>query len=536
MAVTPDSAERMAAGTARPHSHPPAGLSARQWWALAGVTYIVSLLLLVVGARADLTKEFFFDEAWRVDIVRAADPLARYRTNNAPFPPAWPFLMRVGTVFVPDGFGWMRMLGLAIAAVFPATTGVLVANLVLDRSGRTARTRRGRATTATAASLATAAACAVLAYAMGVVQYLNDYLFQAAAVSLFVLVWYLCDRGRLSRWTVGLLFPVLPLATISGMFVLPAATVWLFWPLRAMSPGTLARQTLAPLSSLLVAGWLYVGFYRPQIDDSLSSYWAADVLRDGNLNPFERLDSMFRSVSQSVVPQPFGLRDGILVGLVVIGLSVVGQVVLARVWGWWAACCLSGFGFAIVFSYAGSWPVTAGRVNLAFLWMWMVSALVGAVVGAARAVAGREVRLFALSGFVAALLLLPVPPPGPEPYARGLYSDLAVVAASPFRRNLVVSYHFMSHFYSHDALVNLPHGDREFTVIRQRPGDRSLIDDLDGELTRAGLASFDAVWCVVPFELGPDDADLACRLGAPGWTREIDHRGTRAIIIGWFRQ
>jgi hypothetical protein len=109
-----------------------------------------------------------------------------------------------------------------------------------------------------------------------------------------------------------------------------------------------------------------------------------------------------------------------------------------------------------------------------------------------------------------------------------------VVAASPDTRNIVISYHPMSHWYADDRLVTSYRGPDTFTIVREPwHGAAPLYDHPDGAARAAGWRPGTAVWCVIPFEAGPEAASRACRLGLPGLTKQVETRRQRANIIGW---
>jgi hypothetical protein len=177
--------------------------------------------------------------------------------------------------------------------------------------------------------------------------------------------------------------------------------------------------------------------------------------------------------------------------------------------------------------------MTMERVNLAYLWMAYLAIPVGAV-AVARRLGRAQVPVAALAVLAGVLVCLPQPGPnGPQPFARGLYGDLDAVAATPTTDSYVVAYHFMSHFYVHDRLVNEGPPGHTFHVLRERDGDRSLYDDVDAQLRAAGWTPGSAVWCVIPMEVGPESAGQACHVQLPGLTQRVELARSRSTVIGW---
>ena len=149
-------------------------------------------------------------------------------------------------------------------------------------------------------------------------------------------------------------------------------------------------------------------------------------------------------------------------------------------------------------------------------------------------------------------------------------ADLDPVAASTAPRNVVLAYHTMAHFYAHDRLVNdTPGGAGRFTVITYAlvpmlwlafigaawfvthtplpwhgwlamvlatgvVGDDALYRPVDATIDRYDLRSGDMVWCVIPYDLGPDRSLQACRFApTTAVDRVVDERGTGTWIQGW---
>jgi hypothetical protein len=221
-----------------------------------------------------------------------------------------------------------------------------------------------------------------------------------------------------------------------------------------------------------------------------------------------------------------------IAALVMVCLAVVGFIVLGRLWPWYPIAFVSAWLVAAVASLAG-WPMAPDRMNVPILWMFHTAAVVAVVYVLARFV--RNAALVACAGAVLLFAFWPAPPPDvPEAFARGLTSDFDIVASSPNTLNIVVSYHPMSHWYADDRLINDYRGRDSFSIIREPPNDASpLYDDLTEVVRVAGWAPGTAVWCVVPFEVGPAAGSRACRLGLPGLAELVHVRGRRADIIGW---
>lgn len=119
-------------------------------------------------------------------------------------------------------------------------------------------------------------------------------------------------------------------------------------------------------------------------------------------------------------------------------------------------------------------------------------------------------------------------------FARGLYADLEIVKQSQFKKNLVFSYHFMSHFYTHDALINNSYDGNSYSVFREIRGDDSLYLNLNTIVQSEDPYANRAVFCILPYELGPDSFSKACNFTNGSYFKAVDVNGKRARIIGFF--
>lgn len=486
---------------------------------------VVAGVIVCFVASPHLRPEFYFDEAWRADLIRTAHPLARYRTNNTPIPPMWIGAMRTTSLVAPDGFLGLRLQNTVYDIALPIAAGLLAGFTV----GWANRVR------AIAAGFAAAVVTAILLVVGGSGLYLNDYAFQALLVALAVLACALADRTGRGRVIAGTAIVVLPLATLGGLVVLPVLSVW--WVVgdgRPTDRSAWLRRLVVPAVSLAIALTLYLWLYRPQIDGELSNFWANELLRDGTRGIWDVLVDIPRSIAINVVPPKYESFRNVGTGLAVIVLAIAGFPTLAKAWRWLPWVVGTSWPIAIVLSIVGGWPATFVRVNLPFAWLWYLTAVVG--IGT---LVGRLHRHAATAAFAAcavlAIALVPArTPASTATYARGLYRDLDVVAASPYAHNVVLSYHWMSHFYVDDELENLSgEGDR-FTVVREVNGDDELYSATDLAILDAGWQPGDAVWCVVVYEIGPEASERACHVTLPGLTKQYTERLERATIIGWF--
>jgi hypothetical protein len=119
-------------------------------------------------------------------------------------------------------------------------------------------------------------------------------------------------------------------------------------------------------------------------------------------------------------------------------------------------------------------------------------------------------------------------------FLRGVTGDLAVLADSPARHNLVFSYHFSTRWYVEDALVTSQPGGRTYDVVPETYTDRSAYEAGVVAAAVAAQPSGTAVWCVMPYDLGPELTEEACPV-PPGLTPLHESRHDRSTIKGYLK-
>lgn len=501
--------------------------TARWWVGVVVLTYLYFVAALILVARDSLGVEFFFDEAWRSDFIRSASLFDRYTTNNAPIPLGWIGAMRVASTVGPDGFRGLRVTSLLISAPGFVAMAAVVHHVVRERWGDV----RGWTYGVLAAS--------TLLVMPGVhltASYLNDYLFQAGVAATLVFLWLRLVRHDEILVARALLATVVlvPVATISGMFLLPAVFVDL--ALRIRAGRTTALRMWHLVAGFVVSGAaavaIYVFVYRPVADEGIESFWARVSIAENGWGAVGLLPQKIwqTSLVGPTVLVEHGAQSSTAAKLVLGALALVGLVAIGRACPRYPIAIGSAMAVTVVTSAAVSWPLTPERVNLP-LW-WMVWLAVGTALVLVLDAVLRRPPLVVAATALAAFALFPVHHLAGTPFAVGLYTDLQVVRSTPVGNNVVLSYHPMSHFYSHDGLVNEGTPGRTFAVVAEGWDDPSLVDDPDAAAVGAGWEPGDAVWCVVPYEYGEATLD-ACAITLPGLTRVVEHRGLRALVVGW---
>lgn len=489
--------------------------------------WALGFTLFLYGSRRSAGSEFFFDEAWRVDIIRSSNPFSSMRGVNAPIPPLWPWILHISSAVLGDGPGTLRVQGTALAALCPAFAGQLMRVLPLPRNATPRASWAGGLFLGSIGTIGTA----TLLNGTLVPQYFNDYAFQGALVLVLVILVYFADRGWMSVYVVLPVTFLVTVGSIAGLFVLPAVLLWAL-----LSPLRLYRRLLAPWFGLMgvTAALLHVGLYRHQVDSGLTGFWSAHVLHGSSQTITGALLTLVRTAGSIVVPYfatdrswiPFG--TGLLLG------AGFGFVAIRRTWPWLGRIGVSAWIVAAMASVGVSWPVTAVRVNVPFLVLWFVAALIGL-----RWLVYRLTSRGADAILVAAVLPMTAISFGhtfwdpSSAFAKGINSDMQIIRDSTATRVVVVGYHFMSAPYLHDGLINRRSDADRYRFIQDTLAEPLTDRDLMVLVEQERLDVGDEVWCVIPFEVGEETMELACALDEPEFEMLASVVGAHSRIIGF---
>jgi hypothetical protein len=488
----------------------------------------VALVVATILARRCLHADFYYDEMWRIDFVRAPTFESRFFRQDTPVPIGWVHLLRLLRPLIPDSRLGYHMVTIVTFAVF---VGLVTA--VLDRIGvfPGSEGRGGRA----AGRWGLLAFAAVVPFVLGLqlFRYFNNYTFDMAWGALVLLAAVSLDR---SRWAFPLLLVLVataPLFVLSGLFLLPAVGWFaLRWARSGDSPDRAVPALIGASGvSALLAVVVYVHYYRPVARSSIAGYWANASLHS-HASPNLVWISM-RELSTGLLRTSTKASTVAFLPWVALTLvaMAVGWVLIRRSAPVVFGAALTGWLIAAVVSALTDWPATAVRVNLSFLAWWYVAALVAAGRAALRWSAASAVAL-ALA-FVLAVAH-PIAAPPEAAFGRGLLPDLAVISQSGAPHNRVVAYLSLSYFYVDYALRHQLSSGR-FSIVQEPPDRQLSASELAGVVDT--LSPGDDLWCVIPYDVGPSAAATACAVDP---VRDhlrliIDRRGHRSIVRGYQR-
>ena len=488
-------------------------------------------ILLVLGWPA-LRIEYYFDEMWRIDMIRDSNPFARAQLHDTPIAPGWLGVMHVVASIVPTSRALMRFV-----ALVPAVIGVTflgdVLRSVVRRPGVDARAA------AVIAGLSTWLVCMLPGFT-GQRLYFNNYGTEVLVAGLLVWAVHRLDTSDRSAVLLVVVIALAPWLTMGALLLVPYC-LWVVWRHRATvlarcrTWGVAAAGVVA-LSGLLTA---YFGFYRPvSAGGTVADFWRRDSLEDNSVGSFLR---QYGERARDALVPGRQLDANVVVTVLAIVALGVGVVVVARRWPAYLWLVLSAQLLALLVSVTTGWPATLVRLNQPFLVPLALLVPLG-FLSALHALAMRwrvswwgQVAGLAASSALVAVAVWPVELSDdfadPAVFARGFTADLGEIGPLMGERAIVVAYHPMSHWYVDDALVHDgPPGD--VVILREELDDESLFTDLDAALAQVWTPGTD-VWCVIPFESGPDDTAAACKFDTSGFEKVFEGRTRRATVIGY---
>lgn len=514
---------------------------------------VAAVALAVLGAFVwpALRSDWFFDEAWRADMIRTPWSFERYRLHDTPIPPGW--LVGNWTVFevLPS-----RRPVIRVVAHLPVVLTTWLLYDLLARTLSASRSDGGEAASTGRARLVAAATVVLLLLTPAMaapITYLNNYTVDLLVAVALVWGCRAITDGDVRRGTVAVVVAgaLAPLIAQGGALVLPAILVVLV--LRSRVDGTprwlrlvpIGTAALAAVGGAVVALTLYLPVAR---DGSVDDFWASESLAGlGLLGWIPRWWTTFAAAAL-----PTWLHGQALASLVLGAATIVGLVVLWRRFALAVIAPVTAQAAALVTAVVTGWPVTVVRVNLAFQAFFVLAAVLGAVVGtiavvdrAGRALAGRRDRpevpvtssprrvVIATAGFAMAFAAMW---PGQvlrfstsqDVFARGLSDDLTEIAAMSAPGDVVIGFHHMSSWYLHDVLVTSAAAPG-LVVLDELEHGPEIVDD--PVATIAALApTARRVWCVLPFELGPEGTFERCLL-EPTWEVAQEFRLRRVTVV-----
>ena len=485
----------------------------------------LTTVLVLIMARPGISIDWFFDEAWRADMVRSFG-FNRYFLNNGPLPPGWVFVHQLIFSVLPSSRELIRLV-----AVAPAIIAWLMIGLMLRRQ----LTPKIGTTGAGVVGLGTVLLAILQPAHAHLVSYFNNYSLETLFTALLLWVGIHDDARKSAR-----LFVVLaacgPWFVQSPLMLLLVVAVVLW---RRIEPAD-RWLIMTGLGALAVSAVVtYVVFLRPvskrQIPGlgTLSGYWEGQTFGAAGLIGSVKL--VLRTLMFETLPVRW---EWSILGWLVIGVGgLVGLRVMWSVWRWWVIA-IPVTQLQILFaSLALGWPISFVRVNHAvgllitvliplgmMMAIWWIAQQLGSVTVVVSAIA---VILVGIAMWPSALRMAAG---GTGVFARGLSDDMDLLVPQLSEGDVVLGYHPMSSWYLHDRLVN----ESSVPVVLLDELEYGLFTDgVPGQLIADYAPDTTSVWCVLPWELG-DLIAQRCQLSNE-WELVDTQVLSRAEVRQWQR-
>ena len=467
--------------------------SSRRWWLICAAPVVTGLVLVM--ARPGISIDWFFDEAWRADMVRSSLGFERYFVHNTPTAPGWVALHQLLFSVIPPTRQVLRLV--AVLPAIPAwlIIGDIIRSKLFDRLG---------ALGSGVVALTTISLVLMQPGDAHLVSYFNNYSMETLFTALVLWAGTHADVRIAAKVLIGL--AIVGPWMVQAPLMLLIAVVPFVW---VRSDRTERRLlSIGAVCAGLSLAVTYLVFLRPVANReipglaSITGYWESETYQAAGFLGAGKL--VIRTMMFAVLPQQL---EWTLIGWLLIAIG--GAVGLVTMWSicrlWVFAIPLTQFQILVASLLVG-WPISFTRVNHAVgllvtiliplglsLVIWWVARQVPKVsVGVAIAV------VVSLAMFVWPSALRDAAG-GTGVFARGLSDDMDVLAPQLSDGDVVLGYHSMSSWYIHDRLVTdsstpvILLDELEFGVILQREPEL-LINDYARKAMTA--------WCVMPYELG----------------------------------
>ncbi len=493
----------------------------------------------------------YFDEQWRANFVMSERPWERMLLHNTPNPIGWVYLMKV--LSLPFGYQPLafRLINVGIYLVAALVISLLTMR-VLERVPRLGGGRWAAPIGIGTARLVGATAAGLLAFSALVSRYyhyFNNYPTEVLWVALMLLFLHERRAVRTAEPLFALLVVLSPLMMVGGALTLPPILgCWLVavWRERARV-GAAPRSFGASLwwlfgssaAGLLVAAVNYKLLYGPiGSKPSITQWWINDFSAVGGGNELSALVGKAGSQFFQGMAGPRVLAAGgalwVVAKVAIVAAFGAGIWQLGRRWLPMVVVPFVAYAVAVSASYLVGWPITLERVNLAFTFLIFLAVDVGVVYTIVWCCRG-SVRAVVL--VIPLLLIVIWPDPWvfwPEVFSRHAVDDMAMVAESPAKRNVVFVYHPLAHWYAHDALINIPRGDRQFELEweSEEDPDRLVDDGFDRAVLAKGVKPGDRVWCLLSFHSGLRN-ERACNTALPNLELVVEERRRATVVRGF---
>lgn len=511
------------------------------FWA---VNTAIIVALLAVMVRPGIRLDWFFDESWRVDMIRSTWSFDRYFQHNTPLPPGWIVLNWLVFGLLPQTNEFLRAV--AVAPAIPAW--LLIADVLRRRFTPLFNSAINGALLATF----TIFVALLLPTQAQIVTYLNNYSFELMLAAALIWAAERIDRGEY-RYSIAIVITIAvigPFISLAPLFLLGPVMLLALVSVRGHHRIWIA--TAAGFGGTVLA-LTYVIFLRPvskrEIYEaaSISEFWAGDSMT--SLDSREAARYWAASVRNALIP--FDERSNLLMLTLIAIFGAVGAILMWRAFRFWIIAAISTQVIIIAASFAVNWAIGIGRLNTAVNFLIVLLfplGLAASVICCASSAAQRflmnkrDISLATAGATLSAALLVAVSIWPTEVqinaannivFARGITGDLSKVAEAAEPEDVVLGFHWMSSWYINDRLIT--DGDVPVIVLDELRYGQRVVDEPEA-LIDAVAPDARRIWCVRPYELGPEGVERRCNLSDSVWRLESSSREVRVELSLWVRE
>lgn len=189
--------------------------SVLRWWV---PTTVMVTVLVAAMVRPGVRTDWFFDEAWRVDMIRSAG-FGRYFDHNTPTSPGWILLHKLLFSVVPPTREVMR-----VVAALPAIVAWVGMAALLRRFLSRTLSRSG----AELVAFGTVLLVLLQPGDSQLITYFNNYSFETLFTVGVLWVAALPDH-RYSVWVLAGMCAIGPFVVQAPLMLLAPVVVWVWW-------------------------------------------------------------------------------------------------------------------------------------------------------------------------------------------------------------------------------------------------------------------------------------------------------------------
>jgi hypothetical protein len=386
----------------------------------------------------------------------------------------------------------------------------------------------------------------ILAPFLAISSNFNHYTLEMCYMSLIVRYYINEPYSNVLLW----LLLLSPLFMMSGLFVCPIIFVHLlFQYITGKKIKKIIEVVFTGIGALVIMGTIYLYFYKPIQRAGILDFWEKHIIHNDFSNFIDILnatkDQIIDSFSKYTFFPPIGEHTVISTcfDLIILFCFVVGLIFTYQHMRKLCFIFISSLLFSVLLSWKLSFPFGFIRTNYAYFWVVLYIFFLGASYCVLKLSGYLKLNKIAVATALIILLfpikLIPDFNDSDAAFAMGIEKDLFAIADSSHKNNLILSYHFMSKYYTNYYLNNYyPSEGKFYQIVPESHADhngrenrKEIYDNVNNLVSK--YENIDAIWCIMPFAMGPKDHARACKITLPYYKTFYKKRGKRSVIIGW---